>query len=232
MINFEDHINLVHHIVQKKFGQRPGYRDYEDYCQEGFAGLWYACKHFDENYGVAFSTYAVPHIEGRIRRYKRDYFPIKVSRSKRDIWSTYQYFSNRGYTDEESLLKIQKKMEIDLTMQELQEIKFMMFEPLSANSTIYDSDGKETEHQEMFFDNRVDIEDQILVKFDYEGFLEMLKESDPKVYQIVEQIKFGVVKQEDIAFQIGRSQAQVSRCLKKLKVLYNEFNQTKSIRRR
>ena len=42
-------------------------------------------NNFDPNYGVCFSTYAVPMIMGEIKRFLRDRNGIKVPRSMRDI---------------------------------------------------------------------------------------------------------------------------------------------------
>ena len=47
-------------------------------------GLVKSIRNFDTEYGVAFSTYAVPVIMGEIRRFLRDDGAIRISRSIRD----------------------------------------------------------------------------------------------------------------------------------------------------
>ena len=56
----------------------------DDIFQVGCIGLIKAIDNFDTSHNVKFSTYAVPMIIGEIRRYLRDYNPIRVSRSMRD----------------------------------------------------------------------------------------------------------------------------------------------------
>lgn len=53
---------------------------FDDLFQSGCIGLLKAVRGFDLNQSVAFSTYAVPHILGEIRRFLREDRPIKVAR--------------------------------------------------------------------------------------------------------------------------------------------------------
>ena len=55
--------------------------DYEDLLQLGTLGLIKAINNFNTDFGVKFSTYAVPMIAGEIKRFIRDDGAIKVSRS-------------------------------------------------------------------------------------------------------------------------------------------------------
>ena len=55
--------------------------EYDDLFQLGQLGMVKAMNNFDENFGVKFSTYAVPMIAGEIKRFLRDDGSIKVSRS-------------------------------------------------------------------------------------------------------------------------------------------------------
>ena len=55
--------------------------DYDDLYQIGMLGFLKAIKNFDENFDVKFSTYAVPMINGEIKRFLRDDGIIKVSRA-------------------------------------------------------------------------------------------------------------------------------------------------------
>lgn len=75
-------IKLVLSIVNR-FSKR--YDNLDDLFQVGFVGLLKSIDNFDLSQDVAFSTYAVPMIEGEIRRYLRDDSPVRVSRQIRDL---------------------------------------------------------------------------------------------------------------------------------------------------
>lgn len=55
--------------------------DYDDLYQIGMLGFLKAINNFDESYDVKFSTYAMPMINGEIKRFLRDDGIIKVSRT-------------------------------------------------------------------------------------------------------------------------------------------------------
>ena len=57
----------------------------DDLFQIGCIGLIKAIDNFDITQPVRFSTYAVPMIQGELRRYLRDNSPVRVSRSMRDL---------------------------------------------------------------------------------------------------------------------------------------------------
>ncbi len=59
--------------------------EYDDLFQLGSIGLLKAIKNFHSDYGVKFSTYAVPMIIGEIKRYLRDDGYVKVSRSTKSL---------------------------------------------------------------------------------------------------------------------------------------------------
>ena len=73
-----DNLGLVHHIVKRYIGRGV---EVEDLFQIGSIGLLKAIDNFDMQFGVQFSTYAVPMIQGEIKRFLRDDGIIKVSRS-------------------------------------------------------------------------------------------------------------------------------------------------------
>ena len=79
MIN--GNLRLVLSVVQR-FGSRGENPD--DLFQVGCIGLIKAIDNFNADKDVCFATYGVPMIIGEIRRYLRDYNPIRVSRSIRD----------------------------------------------------------------------------------------------------------------------------------------------------
>ena len=59
-------------------------RERDDLYQVGCIGLLKAIDRFDLDYGVCFSTYAVPLIMGEIRRFLRDDSPLSVSRGLKE----------------------------------------------------------------------------------------------------------------------------------------------------
>ena len=74
----EQNAPLIKSIVRRYINKQI---EYDDLMQLGRLGLIKAINNFDLNYGVRFSTYAVPMIAGEIKRYIRDNGAIKVSRS-------------------------------------------------------------------------------------------------------------------------------------------------------
>ena len=59
--------------------------DYDDLYQIGVLGFLKAIANFDPKYEVKFSTYAMPMINGEIKRYMRDDGIIKVSRALKTL---------------------------------------------------------------------------------------------------------------------------------------------------
>jgi len=72
---------LVGFVASRFLGR--GY-EYEDIYQYGCIGLIKAVDRFDPDYGVAFSTYAVPLIAGEIKRFMRSDGSLHVSRTIRE----------------------------------------------------------------------------------------------------------------------------------------------------
>jgi len=77
----EENMPLVRSIALR-FKDRG--TEYEDLLQIGAIGMIKAARSFDFSYDTVFSTYAVPHIMGEIRRHLRDDGPIKVGRKTRE----------------------------------------------------------------------------------------------------------------------------------------------------
>ena len=78
----EGNLKLVLSVIQRFMGRGE---NPDDLFQVGCIGLLKAIANFDTSKQVRFSTYGVPMIAGELRRYLRDYSPIRVSRSLRDI---------------------------------------------------------------------------------------------------------------------------------------------------
>ena len=74
-------LGLVRSLVRRFTGRGA---EPEELYQVGLIGLYKAILSFDPAFGTAFSTYAVPKIEGELRRYLRDGGSVRFSRSFRE----------------------------------------------------------------------------------------------------------------------------------------------------
>ncbi|MCM1038350.1 MAG: SigB/SigF/SigG family RNA polymerase sigma factor [Ruminococcus sp.] len=137
----EENLGLVRHIV-KRFLER-GY-DAEDLFQIGCIGLMKAIDKFDLRFDVKFSTYAVPMIQGEIKRFLRDDGMVKVSRTLKE----------NGWKIRQAAEKLAHLHGRDATLQELSEETGLGREDivlaLDANvevesiyKSVYQSDGNE-----------------------------------------------------------------------------------------
>lgn len=75
-------LRLVLSVMQRFIGRGESS---DDLFQVGVVGLIKAIDNFDTGLNVKLSTYAVPMILGEVKRYLRDYRPVRVSRSLRDL---------------------------------------------------------------------------------------------------------------------------------------------------
>lgn len=137
----EENLGLVRHIVKRFIGR--GY-DMEDLFQIGCIGLMKAIDKFDLSYDVRFSTYAVPMIQGEIKRFLRDDGMVKVSRILKE----------NGWKVKQSAERLSQELGRDATLQELSDATSLSIEDivmaLDANvevesiyKSVYQSDGNE-----------------------------------------------------------------------------------------
>ncbi len=77
-----DNIPLVHSVASRFVGRGM---EYDDLFQAGCLGLYKAATRYDENFGTAFSTYAVPVIIGEIRMLFRSGGALKVGRGMKAL---------------------------------------------------------------------------------------------------------------------------------------------------
>lgn len=75
-------LRLVLSVLQRFIGRGESS---DDLFQVGVIGLIKAIDNFNTDLNVRLSTYAVPLILGEIKRHLRDYRPVRVSRSLRDL---------------------------------------------------------------------------------------------------------------------------------------------------
>ncbi len=137
----EENLGLVRHIVKRFVGR--GY-DMEDLFQIGCIGLMKAIDKFDLSYEVRFSTYAVPMIQGEIKRFLRDDGMVKVSRTLKE----------NGWKIKQAAEHLSQEYGREATLQELSGATGLSVEDivmaLDANvevesiyKSVYQSDGNE-----------------------------------------------------------------------------------------
>ena len=137
----EENLGLVRHIVKRFVGR--GY-DMEDLFQIGCIGLIKAIDKFDLHYDVRFSTYAVPMIQGEIKRFLRDDGMVKVSRTLKES----------GWKVKQAAEKLLQEYGREATLQELSAATGLAAEDIvmamdanveveSIYKSVYQSDGNE-----------------------------------------------------------------------------------------
>lgn len=197
-------LKLVLSVVQR-FSARKSNMD--DLFQVGCIGLIKAIDRFDITQNVHFSTYAVPMIQGELRRYTRDYCSFRVSRSLRD--TAYKAMKVK----EEFIKKNNREptfTEITAEMEESSKNIFMalesIIEPISLNEPVY-SDTNDTIYVMDQIGNKIKDDDwvnEILIK----NTIEKLSKREKTILSM----RFISGKtQMEVALEIGISQAQVSR---------------------
>ena len=137
----EENLGLVRHIV-KRFLDR-GY-DAEDLFQIGCIGLMKAIDKFDLSFEVKFSTYAVPMIQGEIKRFLRDDGMVKVSRTlKENGWKIKQASERLAhlYGREATLKELSE--ETELSVEDIVLALDANVEVESIYKSVYQSDGNE-----------------------------------------------------------------------------------------
>lgn len=207
---FEKNTGLVYHVV-KRFAGRSGIET-EDLFQIGAMGLVKAIEKFDMDYGVCFSTYAVPVIMGEIRRFLRDDGMIRISRSVkenvRQLKKLREAFWQR--MGREPMLSELGK-ESGLAMEDIITALNAGQEVESIYKTIYESDGNEVQLVDML--GRESESEEIVNRLLLEKLLDELDEREKNLIWLR---YFENKTQMQVAGALGMSQVQVSRLEKKV----------------
>ena len=204
----EGNLKLVLSILKRFYYKSD---NLDDLFQIGCVGLIKAIDHFDLNYDVKFSTYAVPMILGEIKRYIRDNTSVRISRSLKDLaykvlkikeeyFSLYGVEPNINYISDTLGVSI---YDIDMAMLSLKD-PISMYEAIynDGGDTIYLYDQIEDKSENPDYSNRIALEEA----------MDNLKKREK---YILDQ-RFIIGKsQMEIASELDISQAQVSRLEKR-----------------
>lgn len=197
-------LRLVLSVIQKFSGRGE---NPDDLFQVGCIGLIKAIDNFSLDFGVKFSTYAVPMILGELKRFLRDGSQIRVSRSLRDI--AYKAMKakekligemNREPTIEEIAKEVGvKREEVVIALEAISE-PISLYEPVFSDSgdTIYVLDQIGDNNDDTNWLNEIALKEAITNLGDREKRILNLRFFQGKT-------------QVEVADEIGISQAQVSR---------------------
>lgn len=200
----QGNLKLVLSVIQR-FSTRG--ENMDDLFQVGCIGLIKAIDRFDINQNVRFSTYAVPMIQGELRRYLRDYGSLRVSRSLKDT----AYRAMR--IKEEFLSKNLREPTIDELANQMDETREnivmaleAIVDPVSIYEPIYSDTGDTIYMLDQLGDNSDDINwiDELSIK-------EAISDLDDREKKILALRFMSGKTQVEVADEIGISQAQVSR---------------------
>ena len=205
-----DNMPLVYSIV-KRFSGR-GY-DAEDLSQIGAIGLIKAVDNFNMDFGVKFSTYAVPVISGEIKRFMRDDGMLKVSRTLKESGLRIRHMAEKlaaelgreATLEELSAATEMKREDIVLALEARNEVE-------SLHKTVYQKEGSEISLMERIpseEDEAETIVNQLLLE-------QLLKELNEEEKKLIELRYFEEKTQTQIAGMLGLSQVQVSRMEKRV----------------
>lgn len=180
----------------------------DDLFQIGCIGLIKAIDNFDISQQVKFSTYAVPMIQGELRRYLRDNNSIRVSRSMRDIAYKAIYIKEnmmKKNLREPTISDIAKELGIDrediVTALDAIQSPVSLYEPVN-------SDGNDSIY---VMDQVSDKKNREEIWLEEISLGEAIKRLPKREKNIIDLRFFEGKTQMEVAQEIGISQAQVSR---------------------
>lgn len=197
-------LRLVLSVIQKFSGRNE---NPDDLFQVGCIGLMKAIDNFNTDLDVRFSTYAVPMIQGEVRRYIRDTGPIRISRSLRDI--AYKAMQAKEHyiaehKNEPTIAELARI--IDVKERDVITALESISEPISLYEPVFSDSGDTLYVLDQLGDKSDDSSwiDEISLK---EAITSLDKREKKILY-----LRFALGKtQVEVANEIGISQAQVSR---------------------
>ena len=203
----KENLGLVWSIVHRF---KNSYYDKEDLFQIGCVGLMKAINHFDPEYNVQFSTYAVPIIMGEIKRYFRDDGTIKVSRTLKELNMRITKAKEEllKHNDEPTVEQLAQYLNVDVL--DIVEAIDSSYYPTSLNEPIYEKDGSAISMEERIIDKKNEL---WFEKIAVEMEVAKLDEKEKRIMYMRYELEYN---QEKIARILGISQVQVSRIEKKI----------------
>lgn len=195
---------LIKSIVRRYVGKTV---EYDDLYQLGSMGFIKAINNFSTEYGVKFSTYAVPMIAGEIKRYLRDDGSIKISRSIKSLSvkiNRYLDDCKRKEKDPPTLKELANEFEVD------EQDVVLAMDSSFCLVYLYDKTADKSETSPNLID-KIKHEDKEDANIEKIMLKKCIEELEPKEKKIILLRYFRGKTQTEIARQMGVSQVQISR---------------------
>lgn len=184
--------------------------EYDDLIQLGSLGLYKAIMNFNRDFGVRFSTYAVPMISGEIKRQIRDDGPVKVSRSTKALALLINKYIDEFRGDngrDPTIEEIGAQFKIDpyevVFALDSTRMPVSLYEKFDEDNGTYLIDNIRT------IDKTEDLIDQIMLR-------DLISELDDRDRKIILLRYYRDMTQSEVAQILGVSQVQVSRLESKI----------------
>lgn len=206
------HMNLVRFLANK-FKNRG--EPLDDLIQVGYLGLLKAIDRFDPGRGLEFTTYATPTIMGEIKRHFRDKgWSVRVPRRLQELSAKVNQATDVLTTELQRSPKIEEIAEyLDASVDEVLEA----MESSSAYSSVpLEGTGNNDNDDAPSVLDRYATEDSALNFTDDRLIIEeALKGFSPREREVIDLRFLQGMTQIEIAEQLGISQVQVSRLLRR-----------------
>lgn len=197
-------MRLVLSLVKRFWAKKS---NADDVFQAGCIGLIKAIDNFNMEFGVRFSTYAVPMILGEIKRFLRDGNSLRVSRSIRD--TAYRVLKARELieaNDEIATLdRIAEEMKVKVS-----EVAYAL-DAISDTVSLYDPVYNKSGDTLLLMDQIYDEKNNDELWTEQVALSEAIKQLGERERKILFLRYFEGRTQTEISQEVGISQAQVSR---------------------
>lgn len=206
------HLNLVRFLANK-FKNRG--EPLDDLVQVGYLGLLKAIDRFDPDRGLEFTTYATPTILGEIKRHFRDKgWSVRVPRRLQELSAKVNQATDTLTTQFQRSPTIQEIADyldasVDEVLEAMESSSAYSSVPLEGTGSSENDDAPSVIDRYGSEDNELAfIDDRLVIE-------EALKGFSPREREVIELRFLKGMTQIEIAEQLGISQVQVSRLLRR-----------------
>lgn len=206
------HLNLVRFLANK-FKNRG--EPLDDLVQVGYLGLLKAVDRFDPDRGLEFTTYATPTILGEIKRHFRDKgWSVRIPRRLQELSAKVNQATDTLTTQLQRSPTIQEIADyldasVDEVLEAMESSSAYSSVPLEGTGSSENDDAPSVIDRYGSEDNELAFTDDRLV------IEEALKGFSPREREVIELRFLKGMTQIEIAEQLGISQVQVSRLLRR-----------------